>query len=66
MGLIDSSWSRNDVAAFVVKARMAGYKVHELEAGYCTEIDGLQIFRATDMGNERYMVRIDERIWPDV
>lgn len=59
-------WNRNEVAAFVVRARLAGHKVHEFREGYSIEAMGEQVFRATEQGNERYDVRINHKVFPDV
>lgn len=67
VALINTAMSLNEVAAFVVRLRMANYKVNDFgRDGWTVEIDGMQIFRATNMGNERFMVAYDERIFPDV
>ncbi len=60
------SWDRIKVSAMVAKLQLAGYKVRMFDTGFCSEVDGTQIFRAVDMGNERYDVRINERIVRDV
>lgn len=64
--LITTAMSQVEVAAFVCRLRLAGYKVQDFETGYATEVDGCQIFRATNMGNERFAVRYHERIFLDV
>lgn len=61
-----ASWNMKQVAAFVARLQMAGYKVLQLEAGWCSEVDGLQVFSAVAIGNERYNVKLNERIFPDV
>jgi len=64
--MIDTAMSTNEVAAFVVRLKLQGYKVSQFEAGWACEVDGAQLFRATMMGNERFMVRFNERVFPDV
>lgn len=64
--LIHTSLSTQEVAAFVCRLRLQGYKTIQLQEGWSSEVDGLQVFRATNQGNERYSVRYDERIFPDV
>lgn len=64
--LTDASMTQSEVAAFVARLRLAGFKVLTLEAGHCVEVDGRQLFRATAMGNERFAVRYCERTFPDV
>lgn len=63
---INTAMSRNEVAAFVVRLRMQKYKVNEFQHGYSVEVDGAQLFRACDMGNERYHVRYNVNVFPDV
>ncbi len=60
------SWNRVKVSAFVCKLQLAGYKVLQFDTGFCAEVDGLQIFRATELGNERYDVRLNAEIIRDV
>lgn len=62
----DTTWNLNAVAAFVARLRLAKYKVLEFPLGFTCEIDGLQVFRATNMGNEHFAVRLDERVFVDV
>lgn len=64
--LINTAMSQQEVAAFVCRLRLAGYKVWDFESGHAAEVDGCQVFRATNMGNERFAVRYHERIFPDV
>lgn len=64
--LVNTAMSQIEVAAFVARLKLSGYKVYDFEAGHCVEIDGLQVFRATNLGNERFHVRYHERIFPDV
>lgn len=64
--LIRDSWDLATVAAFVARLRLARYKVLEFAEGWSTEVDGYQVFRATNIGNARYDVRYDERMFPDV
>lgn len=66
LDLINDAWSRDAVASFVVRARKQGFKVQEFVEGWSFEVDGAQVFRATHMGNERYAVRYNERMFPDV
>lgn len=63
----NKSWGLKEVCAFIARLKLAGYKVMDFGSnGWAVEVDGLQLFRATAMGNERYTVRINERIFPDV
>jgi len=64
--MIDTAMGNGEVAAFVLRLKMQGYKVERFEAGYSCEVDGTQLFRATMMGNERFMVRYNEKVFPDV
>lgn len=61
-----TTWNRVQASAFVCRLKLNGYKVLELAEGWCTEVDGLQIFRATHMGNERFDIRYDGRVFLDV
>jgi hypothetical protein len=60
------SWDRIRVSAMVAKLRMAGYKVLAFDTGFCAEVDGMQVFRAVDMGNERFDVKLNDRVVLDV
>lgn len=61
------SLSLVDTAALVAKLKLNGYKVKAFgRDGWSCEVDGLQIFRATALGNERYDVRFHEGIMADV
>lgn len=61
------TWSLVEVCSFIARLKLAGYKVIDFgRDGWATELDGSQIFRATNMGNERYSVRYDGRIFADV
>lgn len=60
------SMSRADVAALVCRLRLNGYKVQELQMGFACEVEGTQLFSACDQGNERYSVKINEGVFPDV
>lgn len=64
--MIDTAWSQNEVAAFRAKLQQRGYKVQGFEAGWACELDGMQVWRATMAGNERFHVRYNERMFPDV
>lgn len=65
--LVNTAMSLNEVSAFVARLKMAGYKVNSFgDTGHCVEVDGLQVFRATAQGNERYAVRFHEGVFPDV
>lgn len=62
-----SSLSLGETAALVAKLKLAGYKVQAFgRDGWACEVDGLQVFRATALGNERFDVKRDERIFADV
>lgn len=64
--MINTSMDLKAVKAWVARMRARCYKVLELEAGWAVEIDGVQIFRATLMSPERYHVRYNEQVFPDV
>lgn len=55
------------VRAWVARMKLRCYKVLEFGVdGYSVEIDGTQIFRATLSSPERYQVRYNEQVFPDV
>lgn len=59
--------NQGEVAAFMLRLKSNGYKVFDFGTdGYSVEVDGLQVFRATNMGNERYQVRYHSGMFPDV
>lgn len=58
--------SRGEVAAIVVKLRLNGFKVKELQFGFACEVEGTQLFSACDQGNERYAVKLNEGVFLDV
>lgn len=61
------SLNEAQASQFKVRLRLAGYKINDFgHDGFCCEVDGSQVFRATAIGNGRYSVRFDERIFPDV
>lgn len=63
----DATWSLREVCNFIARLKLAGYKVMDFgSTGWATELDGVQIFRATNNGAERYQVRYDGRIFADV
>lgn len=64
---LTQTWSLQEVRSFIARLKVAGYKVKEFGSdGWATEINGSQIFRATNTGAERYQVRYDGRIFADV
>lgn len=67
MQMQNVTWSLREVCNFIARLKLAGYKVMDFgREGWATEVDGMQIFRATNQGNERYQVRYDGRIFADV
>lgn len=69
--LVGESWRRlslsaKETAGVVCKLRMQGVKVQQFQEGWAAEVDGTQIFCATSMGNERYHVRLNSAVFPDV
>lgn len=64
--MVNVSMDAAPVKAWVARMRARCYKVLDLEMGWAVEIDGTQIFRATLMGQERYHVRYNEQVFPDV
>lgn len=64
--MVNVSMDLAAVKAWVARMKLRCYKVLELEMGWSVEIDGLQIFRATLMSPERYHVRYNEQVFPDV
>lgn len=54
-------------AAMVTKLRLQGLKVRDWGSeGWDCEVDGTQIFRATNTGADRYHVRLANAVFPDV
>lgn len=65
--MINTSWSLKEVCAFIARLKLAGYKVIMFgNDGWASEVDGYQVFRATNMGNEHFAVKYNERMFPDV
>lgn len=63
----DATWSLTQVCNFIARLKLARYKVMDFgREGWAVELDGMQIFRATNTGAERYQVRYDGRIFADV
>lgn len=64
---MSATWSLTEVCRFIARLKLAGYKVMDFgREGWACEMDGTQIFRATNTGTERYAVRYNERIFQDV
>lgn len=64
--MINTSMSPNELYAFIARAKLQGWKVRDFQAGHSIEVDGLQVFRASAVGNERFHVQFNDRIFPDV
>lgn len=65
--MISTAMSQTEVATFVARLQLNGYKVQHFGSdGWACEINGDQCFRATAQGNERFHVRYNERMFPDV
>lgn len=66
MQMTTATWSLREVCSFIARLKLAGYKVLDFgSAGWTVELDGSQIFRATNTGTERYDVRYNGRIFLD-
>jgi hypothetical protein len=67
MSLIYTCMTSQEVSGIKAKLCKEGYAVHDFgQSGFCSEINGDQIFRATEVGPNAYDVRYNERIIRDV
>ena len=65
--MIDTAMSNGEVAAFVLRLKAQGFTVQTFgNDGFACEINGDQCFRAIAQGNERFAVRYNERLFPDI
>lgn len=61
------TWDVARVAGLVAKLQLAGYKVQAFGSdGWACEVEGTQIFRASNNGTGRYDVKLNERVFLDV
>lgn len=62
-----ATWSLAQVCNFIARLKMKGYKVMDFgRDGWACELDGHQLFRATNTGAERYAVKWDGGVFADV
>lgn len=64
---IDTAWTAQEVNAFKARLNERGFKVIDFGAqGACSEIDGMQCWRAVRSDSDIYHVAYNERMFPDV
>lgn len=67
MSLINTYMNAAEVSNFKAKLIAASYAVIDFgHLGFCSEVDGMQVFRATAVAADSFDVRYNERMFPDV
>lgn len=66
MQVVHETWHSERVKHQVASLRKHGFNVLDLQEGFCSQLDGMMVFRATHMGNDRYDVAYAGEIMMDV
>lgn len=65
--MISTAMKREEVTSFKARLEAQGYAIKDFGAiGFCSEVNGSQVVRATHMEGDNFLVRYNDRMFPDV